>query len=300
MGIEVVNAETFKAVSDGLKEVSSTRIDIQKRGKLAREDAIKFQKEIIAAENYLVQIIDPVESALKEKSDNWKQQEEQRKAAKRERLLRIERAIAEITALTGTLLNANSQEIKAAHNALKCRDFESEGTFQEYLEKAEKEKGKALEAMQLAFDRAVAAEEQAKMLVEMKAQQAEFARQKAEFEDQQRQAELSKQAAENARLQAEKDKLEAEANELRKAEAKRKAEEQERIAAEAKAAAEKLEEERQAALRPDYEKLINFAESLSAWADANAPTLESEEAREMLQMALANIKELSAKIIELN
>lgn len=293
---EITDKDTFTPAWESLKEVRAIRKDIETTGKNARADATAYGKAVIAAEKELVSVIDPVEFNLKEKTDAWKAAEEECKAAKRERLQRIERAIAEITAIPGTLLNATSLEIQLAHDELKLRDIKSEGSFGEFIQKALEEQSKALEAMQMAFSRAVVAEEQARQLAEMQAQQAEFERQKAEFAEQQRQAELAKQAAENARLKAEKDKAEAEAKALREAEAKRQHEEDLRIVAEVEERAEKLEAERQAALAPDKDKLMKYAADLLAFAGTNVPALQSKEANELFAAVVGNLNKIAVQL----
>ena len=289
---EITDKDTFTPAWESLKEVRETRKEIETTGKAARADATAYSKAVISAEKTLLEVIAPVESALKEKTDAWKQQEEERKAAKRERLQRIESAIGAITAIPGTLLNATSQEIQAAHDELKSRDLESEGSFGEFIEKALEEQSKALEAMQMAFAREVVAEEQARQLAEMQAQQAEFERQKAEFAEQQRQAELAKQTTENARLKAEKDKAEAEAKMLREADAKRQAEENARIEAEAKAQAEAEEQARQAALRPDKEKIIATLDCMSAWLNGNMPAFDNESSQMLAEWIASQTERL--------
>lgn len=295
---EITDKDTFTPAWESLKEVRAMRKDIETTGKNARADATAYGKAVIAAEKELISVIDPIESVLKEKTDEWKRQEEERKAAKRERLQRIEAAIGAITAIPGTLLNATSQEIQAANDALKARDLESEGSFGEFIEKALEEQSKVLESMQMAFTRAVVAEEQARQLSEMQAQQAEFERQKAEFAEQQRQAELAKQASENARLQAEKDKAEAEAKALREAEEKRRQEEAVRIAAEVKAQADKEEAERQAALAPDKDKLTKFSDALIAFIADNYPQLQSEPAQNLMASATGAFHKIVNQIKE--
>lgn len=287
------DAMLFKSVAD---EIGGKIKDHKAAGKLAREDATKFSKEVIATENEIADPAEKMKDFFMAGYKSWKVADDERKAAKRERLQRIEAAIGAITALPGTLLNASSQEIQAAHDALKARDMDAEGTFQEFAEKAKEEQAKALEAMQTAFTRAVVAEEQAKQLAEMQRQQEEFERKKAEFAEQQRQAELAKQAAENARLQAERDKAEAEARALREAEEKRQQEEAARIAAEEKAAAEKAEAARQAELAPDKDKLIKFADDIEEIAVNGAPSLGSNEANDLMIAALASIKKITAQI----
>ena len=300
---EITDKDTFTPAWESLKEVRETRKEIETTGKEARADATAYSKAVIAAEKTLLEVIAPVESILKEKTDAWKKQEEERKAAKREaeareakRVAGIGALIAEITAIPGAFLNAVSFEIAGAYEELESRDLESEGSFGEFIEKAKEEKAKSLDALKTAIDRAANQEQQARQLAEMQAQQAEFERQKAEFAEMQRQAELSAKSAENARFQAEKDKAEAEAKTLREADAKRQQEESARIAAEAKAQADKEEADRQAALAPDKDKLMKYAADLLEFAGTNVPALQSKEANELFTAVVVSINKIAAQI----
>ena len=302
---EITDKDTFTPAWESLKEVRETRKEIETTGKEARADATAYSKAVIAAEKTLLEVIAPVESILKEKTDAWKKQEEERKAAKREaeareakRVAGIGALIAEITAIPGAFLNATASEIASAYEFLNLRNLESEGSFGEFIEKAKDEKAKSLDALKTAIDRAANQEQQARQLAEMQAQQAEFERQKAEFAEMQRQAELAAKSAENARLQAEKDKAEAEAKTLREAEEKRQQEEAVRIAAEAKAQADKEEADHQAALAPDKDKLTKFADALIAFIADNYPQLQSEPAQNLMASATGAFHKVANQIKE--
>jgi hypothetical protein len=52
-------------------ELKNTRVEIQRRGKDAREDATAYSKAVIAAEKELVAVIEPEESRLQALQDAW-------------------------------------------------------------------------------------------------------------------------------------------------------------------------------------------------------------------------------------
>lgn len=73
-GIE--DKEGFKRVHEAQMELRSVRVDIEKKGKALREDALSFQKQVIALEKELVGIISPVEDALKAEKEKVESEKE--------------------------------------------------------------------------------------------------------------------------------------------------------------------------------------------------------------------------------
>jgi hypothetical protein len=59
--------EGYKAVHEARMELKRTRVQIKKVGKGLRDDAVKFQKAVIAKEKELVAIIEPTEKELESK-----------------------------------------------------------------------------------------------------------------------------------------------------------------------------------------------------------------------------------------
>ena len=307
---EITDKDTFTPAWESLKEVRETRKEIETTGKAARADATAYSKAVIFAEKTLLEVIAPVESALKEKTDAWKAAEEERKAEKRERLQRIEAAIGAITAIPGNFLNATASEIASAYEELNSRDLEAEGSFGEFIEKAKEEKDKALESLKTAIDRASTQEEQSRQFAEMKrqqeeaqaelkAQQEEIARQKAELQRQQQEAAQAKLDAERETLAAQRKQQEEETRKFKEEQDRLAREAQAKADAEAKAQADKEEAARQAALAPDKDKLIAFADSLFSMATSaanNSPQLARQETIELLAKAGISLAKLAAQI----
>lgn len=69
------------------KDLQQARLDVTRTGKSLREDALKFQKDVIAKEKSYLAIITPLEDKLKEKYDAWKDEQvrEERRAELPER-----------------------------------------------------------------------------------------------------------------------------------------------------------------------------------------------------------------------
>lgn len=59
----------YAEVDVARKELKKVRVEIQKTGKLLRSDALAFQKAIIAKENELITIIEPIEIKLQEEQN---------------------------------------------------------------------------------------------------------------------------------------------------------------------------------------------------------------------------------------
>lgn len=60
----VDDKEGYLTVSCARKELGKARVDIEKKGKLLRSDALSFQRAVIEKEKELIAIIEPTESAL--------------------------------------------------------------------------------------------------------------------------------------------------------------------------------------------------------------------------------------------
>jgi DNA repair exonuclease SbcCD ATPase subunit len=303
--LAITDKETYSAVSAGLAEVKATRIDITTRTKVAREDAVAFQKAVIAAEKQLLEIIKPVEESLQAKSDAWNQSEKDRKAAKRNRDANITTAISAITSIPSTLMQADSESIKEAIAALEARDIYAEGcdVFGDFVEKALEEKAIALCSMTSWLSHVIDAEEQARQFAEMKRKEEEqqslldrmskqAAAQQAEIERIQREAQQAKIDAERAELEAERSRQAAESRKLKEEQDRLARESQAKADAEAKAQADKEEAASQAALRPDKEKIIATLDGMSAWLKGNMPAFDNESSQMLAEWIASQTERL--------
>lgn len=305
------DAMLFKKVAD---EISGVIKDHRTNGKIAREYPNALSKAIIATENEIAEPAEKMKDFFMAGYKTWKAADDERKAAKREaaereakRVASISALIAEITAIPGSFLNATASEIASAYEFLNLRDLEAEGFCGEFIEKANEEKAKALEALKTAIDRAIAHEEQARQFAEMKrqqeeaqaaikAQQEEIARQQAELQRQQQEAAKAKLEAERAELAAKRQQQEEEARKIKEEQDRLAREAQAKADAEAKAQADKEEAARQAALAPDKDKLMKYAADLLAFAGTNVPALQSKEANELFAAVVGNLNKISVQL----
>lgn len=228
----VDDKDGYEAVKSAEKKLQQTRLDIKRKGKEAREEALKYQKAVIGLEKELLEVIEPIEKDLKEKRtaiDEIKKMELRKKKLPE----RIER-LKEI-------------ELEVANVELLGMDDKQFNEF--FIEK----KGEYLEAKE-----AKAKEEQEKKDAEIRKQQEEIAEQQRKIEEEKRIAEAKKQAEIEAKERVEREKQEAVEAEKRKAEAEKQklideqnAKEQERLAEEARK--KKEEDDRIAKEKADEE-----------------------------------------------
>lgn len=201
--------EGYFAVDTARKELKRVRVKITKTGKTMREEAVAFQKAVIAKEKELVELVEPTERELEAKQEAIDLEKEK---LKRVSLLpeRHARLVAvKYEATDDELLLLDETQFEALFNQKNA----------EYL--AEKER--------------VMLEEQARIEAEKKALQEQREEQEREARHQAELEQARKEAAERAVLEAERKAREAE-------EAKALAEKQ-RIEAE-KAEQEKLEKQK--------------------------------------------------------
>lgn len=250
--------------------LKSRRVEIQRRAKEVREDAVAFQKAVIAKGDELAALIEPEEQRLLKLRDAWDAEQERikREAAEAEQRRKQghEAKIADIRAAASAAAGLPSAEIAKYASAVEEADV-SEASFEEYAPVAARAKAETLDKLRA-------------MQAEAEDREAEQARIKAEQE-----AEAKRLAAEReelARLRAEAEarrkEEERKAAEARAAEEARLAAERAEIAKqreeqEAKARAERVELERQAAeLRAQQEAVRKQQEA----AAAEAKRLEDE------------------------
>jgi len=151
----------YKKADEARKDLKSKRVEIQKVGKVLRADALKFQKEVIAYEKYLIGVIEPIEKGLKEQQDEIKKQKERiaRKELLPERIKMLSDINVDIE--EEILLDMDDIEFQAFYNS----------KHDDYLE----EKNKVLKAEKEAF-------EEQKRLEEMKKRAEKEARERLLFE----------------------------------------------------------------------------------------------------------------------
>ena len=209
----------IEAVRTKRIELKKTRVSIEKRGKELREDAITFQKAVIAKEKELIAIIEPEEIRLDQLEDAAKQD-----AIEKERLRKWPERKERLHEL-GYKAGVNDDTV------IRMMD---DVQFEAFIANAKAK----IEAEALAKQRS----EQAAKELELQRREAELAAKEREAKAEQEARELA--AREKAEDEA-REKRRAEEIERARIEGERQAKEKaEREAKEAKDAAEKLEKSR--------------------------------------------------------
>lgn len=313
--------EGYKIVREKRIELKNARISVQNDGKDLRENAVKFQKTVIAREKQLIAIIAEEESRLSNAEDQYdKWQEEARIKREREENERIQKRIDSLAKFSYALDLYEAKVMpEEDFQALLGHAEAGWKKEQEMLESKriedERLKAEALEAQRLYEERIKKeSEELERKKAEYEAQRkadlelAERAKKEREYIEEQQRKENERirkeQEAEAAKIRAEREAFEAEKRkadeekriEQAKLEAAEKAriEEQARVKREADEKAERErkateEAERQEALKPDKEKLLTFAEGLPG---IPCPKINDIAAANILDVAFDKIEEI--------
>lgn len=290
MGLAIAGPDDRKgylAVSEARKDVKARRVKVEHARKALNEDALTYQRTVNAEAKRITAMLEPIETYLEQQEDGYKaalaakfrQAEEARKAKLQARVdavlaVRCQVPLAVLEALTDEQFAAELAKATEADNARKAQE---EAAAKERAERdAEAERLRKEQEAQLAAERA-------KLEAERKAQeeQARIEREKIEAErrkaDEAAAAERAKQAESQRLIDEERRKLEAEKARLereefeRQAKAKAEQEAREKLAREqaehARIEAERKEREaaeaaRREAMKPDLQKLREYAEAL--------------------------------------
>lgn len=288
----ITNADGRQQVHAARMVLKNKRIDIQKRGKDARDEATKFSKAVIVEEDQLIALIEPEEKRLGTLQDAWDdaiEAEKQAKvAAEQKRVADLQERVAEIRG-NRMLSPTSGSELIAEH----ISDLEGDAvddSFEEFREQAEAAKAEGLAWLRNVHAAAVAHEaEQARI----KAEREELAKLRAEQAERDRVAAIErkaladKQAAEAAAERARIAEEERQAKAARDAEAAKQAEELRlmRVAQETAAAAER-------------QRIAQEEAAAKAIRDAEAKKLADERAE--LETQQAEVKREQARIESLS
>jgi hypothetical protein len=298
----VEDKDGYKKVREARIELKNARVAVENDAYALRENAVKFQKAVVAREKQLVLITLRTEKALQEEEDKYKKAlEEIRIEEERKRQAKIQDRINALAKFNCAidLYDASTMPDDKFNELLTQAeiDFKAE---QERItaEKAEQERLRNEEAERLRAER----EGLERIRQEQQARELELRRQEEELIASEKKR-LDKIRLENESIAAERRKLEAEkrAHEeaIRLEQAKKEAaerarlDEQERIKREAEEKVErerlaKIEAERQEALKPDKEKLYQYAKALMA---IPLPTLSHED-------AIAIERDISERVVQ--
>lgn len=256
------------------------RINIEKAGKAAREDATAFSKAVISEEKRLVDMIKPEEDRLIGLRDQYDAAEKARKeAAESAERVRIAAIKEKIEAIRSGPMNASMLDANGAQTVLDmAEEVEIDDSFAEFRGEALEAKADAVEKLRAIVSSKVSAEATtARIKAEQEAEAARLDQERrrlaAERAEQDRIA-AENRAAEQRRIDEERSRMEAERAELERqrqelAKAQREAAEKaaaERREADAKAAAEQAERNAQIAAQ---QRTLDEAEDKAIVAEPN-------------------------------
>ena len=298
MGLSITdleNEDEFNAVHDARMVVKGHRVTLDKAVRAYNDQANAFKKEVKAKAQPLYDGLNPIESHLvaeeKKVTDEQKRIKEEADRKEREKIqarvniLQMYGAVSpfqEVAIMTDDEFDialAGSQEVFEAERKRLADEEASRKAESERLaaERAELEKQRKEQEKKNAIRKAELDAIQQKISVDKAALEAAV---RAEQERKDRE-EFEKKAKEEARIQAEKDAAEN---------ARQRAEE-----AEALAAVEAEKKARQEALKPDKEKLDQYAVGLTSII---GPDLQSEAAKRILILAEKELAEIAEEIIK--
>jgi len=233
--VAVTNQDGREECHRALMVLRTTRVEIQKRGKAAREDATAFGKAVIGAEKELIDVVSPEESRLEALRDEWDNARERERQAKIEAEQKRVTAIQQrIATLRTPAVNGNSPADDLAGYIDHLRETEICEDFGEFADQARDARdGTVLrlqDMLRVATDREeqqrqdAAAREAERLAIE--ADRKELERMKAEAAERDRAATVAREEADKAaaserarEADEQRSKLDAEATEHRRQEA---------------------------------------------------------------------------------
>lgn len=250
--VEIKNNAARDQCHGAAMVLRTTRVDIEKAGKAAREDATAFSKAVIAEEKRLLAITQPEETRLIELRDVWDERIATEKRAKVEaearRIALIREHIDDIRTIVARAAGLTAERIQMEIKDLVALQIDIE-RFAELTGDAEMARGETLEKLRTMHATAVEREAEARRVAE---EAERLARERAAFEEEQRLAAAARaeQERRDAAARAEQERKDAEARAAREAEerAQREREQAARLAQQAQEDAErraKLEAEEQ-------------------------------------------------------
>jgi hypothetical protein len=271
--------------------LKTTRVEIQKTAKDARDDAVKFQKAIIGKEKELIDLIEPEERRLQELQDavdNEAKRVKEEEARKAQAIIEeTNRRFQDMRAIPAGALNKDAAVIQSLIDQAEAID---PGSFPLDLQAAAQyEKRLVVTALRAALDHRLQADKEAE---QVKAERAELERLRAEADAVRAEADRLAQA-ERERIAAEERRQEEEARRQREEqEAKERAEraERERQEEAERAEARRIEDERRAA---EAEQLRKDQEAAAA-ERAKLEAAKKEQAKREREQAIANAGLLEA------
>lgn len=266
---------------------------IAKAGKAAREDAVKYQKAIIAEEGSLIGVVKPDEDRVRAFRDAWDEKEKAEKAAKAEaerlRVLEITQRIALMKLAASNAAHFSVSSEGAAGILSAVEEIEIDSSFAEFFGEAKETHAAAVAEIRTTVEAKRASEEAAAKAEADRAEAARVAAEEARIAEQKRKEEASAAKAKadaEAAERAERERVEAAARKVEQD----KADELRRIEAEKLAAERKALEEQRA--RFEAEQAAARAVEEAARKEREAQERAEQEAKDA--EARAELEKLEA------
>ena len=326
--LEITDTASYKAVTSAIAEVRTLRITVEKKRVELKRDALEYGRKVDSEAKRITAMLAPIEQDLNDK----KQAEDNRKEAIRQEKIQIEEErVDSIKQKIATIHNGSfglslmgMDTAKLSDLAMEIGEIEiDEKEYAEFTAEAQQAKADAMDAVMAAFDarQKFDAEEAARKaenvrLEKVRQEQEDEAKRLAEIQaklDAERKADQDRIDAEHRKIQEERDRFQAEMQAERdrkhrealearlKEEARIQAEkdvkekaqreETERVTREKAEAEEKARKE---ALRPDKEKLNDWANEL---LNILAPAVSDPEAGNISREAEYAVHEAARDMI---
>jgi len=294
--------EGFEAVHIARIDVKTIRVNVEKKAKSLKEDALRFQRDVNGEKTRILDLLAPIEDYLSDEENRIleekaqiKAEEEARRAA--EIKVRVDKLYSLDCRFDGTIWLRNGQIVATQAEIITAPDeyFQSLcKTLQTAVD--DENTAKAVEAMRIAKEKA----ELARIAAEQAKERERLAAEGMAIQNEKDRLAREKKAAEDATLKVEQDKLRAIEMETAKAEAAEKARlaEIERVRLEAEEKIRKEEKariaaERKAQRRPDKEKLLEYARAIT---DIPQPSLKHDEFIALLATTTGEISQVLADL----
>lgn len=305
--VPVADSSSYNEARKNRTALRQGRYELQNGKKVINAKLNEFKKAVDAETTALINITLPHEEKQQTEVERWedvkKKEKEEKERIERERVEGIKNSIIDFRRtqqqnLRGATHSSIGTVIELITSyELKCLEFQSdfEMVKEQLLEQANEKKEQLDEAERIRLENERLAEERRKLKEEQEKQ--EEARHKArEKQEAELKAEREKieadRKAQEEKLRKEREEIEAErkriaqeeADKKAKEEADRKAKEEEELKAieeEQRIAREKAEKKRQAALKPDKEKLLKVIKSLSIDLDPSVTTFKDKAAEQL-------------------
>ena len=290
---KITDGKSKDLVMEGLAEYRELRLKIDIMHKELKADILEAGRGLDGDKNRLKCLLEPGESYLKGIRKVWDDEKdrikEEKETKEKERILAIQEKINSIRIL-GLMQGKTSSMIK--ERLILTTGIEiSEDIYREFMDPAiEAHKATIAELEKLLNDRLQFEKEE----VERKAETERLEAQRKEQEAAQAKIDEANRKIEEKKQSLEREEFEHQAAIRAEQKAKEDLERMERERIE-KEKAEAKEKEQKAALKPDKEKLINFADNL---IDMEMPRLSSAAANKILTQTIREIDILATDIIE--